>query len=140
MIVSILILLFSLILFAYWFRYTCLLILKAEPATDYAEPVAEANQLSFLAVQKQLVAEEASGLDGLHELLQRDYRFLSYLMRHASDFGGLDLEHLMLIADYKIMSAWYAVSRSRQALEEMSSIIGRFAHAVGERADAAARA
>ncbi|HBY59993.1 MAG TPA: hypothetical protein DEH78_09235 [Solibacterales bacterium] len=138
MIVSILILLFSLILFAYWFRYTCLLILKAAPATDYAEPVAEANQLSFLTVQKKLVTGEAGELDGLHELLQRDYRFLSYLMRHASDFGGLDLEHMMLMADYKIMSGWYAVSRSRQALEEMSSIVGHFAHAVGERAEASA--
>lgn len=47
MIGSILVLTVSLILFLYWFRYTCLLILSAKPAKDYSGQVAQVNQLSF---------------------------------------------------------------------------------------------
>ena len=44
----------SVLLFGYWFRYTCLLILSAKTARDFAGQVAAANQLGFLDVQNQL--------------------------------------------------------------------------------------
>ena len=44
----------SVLLFGYWFRYTCLLILSARTTRDYAGAVATANQLSFLEVQSVL--------------------------------------------------------------------------------------
>ena len=44
----------SVVLFAYWFRYTCLLILSAKTARDYASDVAYSNKLGFPEVQAQL--------------------------------------------------------------------------------------
>ncbi len=41
-------------LFAYWFRYTCLLIVSAKTSRDYAAEVATANQLGFLEVQSSV--------------------------------------------------------------------------------------
>ncbi len=142
MIGSIVILAVSLVLFAYWFRYTCLLILNAKTAKDYTGQVAQANQLSFLEVQRRLEAGlDRAELATLHDSLERDYRLLTYLLRHAAHFqaGGYDLEQRMLMVDYRAMQLWYALSRrfgverARGALQEMSDIIGHFANDMGER-------
>ena len=45
----------SVLLFGYWFRYTCLLILSAKTTRDFAGQVAAANQLGFLEVQTSSV-------------------------------------------------------------------------------------
>jgi hypothetical protein len=73
--------------------------------------------------------------------LQRDYRLLSYLLRHAAgvEVGGYTLEQRMLMADFKIMQLWYAVTRrcatgqAREALREMAQVLNNFANAMGER-------
>ena len=148
MISSLVILVLSLILFAYWFRYSCLLIHKTAPAKDYAGQVAEANQLNFREVQRQLQTEEAARhLDHLHELLQRDYKFLSYLLSGVSSlpFRSLNIEQKMLVVDYALVRVWYFIGRrfslrqSRLALEEMSSILNHFAQTVGERVESLSR-
>ena len=54
MAVSDFILVFSSILFVYWFRYTCLLILNTKTAQDFARQVAATNQLSFPDVQRHI--------------------------------------------------------------------------------------
>ncbi len=54
LIVTLVITVSSVLLFGYWFRYTCLLILSAKTTRDYAADIAAANQLSFLQVQAQL--------------------------------------------------------------------------------------
>ena len=145
MFASVLIIAFSVVLFVYWFRYTCLLILSAKTTKDYAGEVATANQLCFPEVREQLgIAQSAPHLETLHESLDRDFRLLTYLLRHAAEFqaGGYSLEERMLMIDYRIMKVWYATasnfspSHARGALEEMSSIVGHFANAVGERAAA----
>src|SRR5690242_21902222 len=75
----------SALLFVYWFRYTCLLILSAKTTRDYAGEVATANQLSFLEVQAELREGAASAdLDRLHASLERDYAVVSYLLKHAA--------------------------------------------------------
>ncbi len=141
MIGSILVLTVSLILFLYWFRYTCLLILSTRPARDYAGQVAQANQLSFPAVREELQGEvQGAALSSLEASLARDFRLLNYLMRQAAEFPlkGLELEDRILLIDYRIMRAWYcltrpfAVSRARQALAEMADIVAHFANAMGE--------
>lgn len=148
MISSLVILVLSLILFAYWFRYSCLLILRTAPAKDYAGQVAEANQLNFREVQRQLQTEEAGrNLDDLYELLQRDYKFLSYLLSGASrfPFRSLDIEQKTLMVDYALVQVWYWIGRrfslrqSCLALEEMSSILNHFAQTVGERVELLSR-
>jgi hypothetical protein len=54
MISSFLMLVVTLALFAVWFRYTCVLILKSKPAKDYSLEVASANELNFVRVQRSL--------------------------------------------------------------------------------------
>src|SRR5689334_11081081 len=74
----------SVALFAYWFRYTCLLILSAKTTRDYAASVASANQLAFLQVQSVLRDRGAEDLDSLRDSLDRDYKVLTYLLKHAA--------------------------------------------------------
>ncbi len=144
MVASILIIAFSLVLFVYWFRYTCLLILSAKTTKDYAGEVAKANQLSFPQVQDQLRGQwaESKQYGPLHASLDRDFRLLTYLLRHAAKFqlGGYSAEERMLMVDYRIMRTWYSLAgnlwplQAKYALSEMSDIVGHFANALGERA------
>lgn len=144
-IVTIVVALGSGLLFAYWFRYTCLLILSAKTARDYALDVARANQLSFLEVQAQLRAEGPADLDRLQKALDKDYALVSYLIRHAAG-GETDsgLEDRMLQLNYRLTRAWYRGIRrispeiARRALEEMSTMVAHLANTVGQRAVAPA--
>jgi hypothetical protein len=130
----------SVLLFGYWFRYTCLLILNAKTARDYAGEVARANQLSFLEVQSQLQRQAPAGLDGLQMALDRDYAIVTYLLKRAMSGspGQAALETRMIEIDYRLMRVWYRVSRSfsvvaaREALQEMSLVVAHFANSVGE--------
>ena len=139
---SIFIIAVSLLLFLYWFRYTCLLILSAKTSRDYAQQVAAANQLSFIETRKILVEDvESKRLDSLHQLLDRDYRLLTYLLHHGTSHYGSSksIETRILMIDYRIMQIWYAAvqnlspAHARSALLEMTSIINHLANAMGER-------
>lgn len=131
----------SLLLFLYWFRYACLLVLNARPARDYAATAATANQLSFLDVQTKLRHPSATDLDELIYLLDRDYQVLTYLLTHvaAAPTGVAAIEKRMLQIDYRLMRVWCVASSpfSRvavwRALDEMSRIVAHFADAMGER-------
>lgn len=150
MFVSVIIIAFSMLLFLYWFRYTCLLILSTKTTRDYTAQVARANQLEFPAIQAHLkLAGSASSMDSLRLSLEKDYRLLTGLLRHAAQFqmGGLSVEQRMLMVDYQAMKLWYSVARqfseathARQALEEMSDIVAHFANAMGERSAEASKA
>jgi hypothetical protein len=148
MISSILITIFSLVLLVYWFRYTCLLILRTKTSRDYSTDVVIANRLKFPEIQSNLLQDPAGAhLDPLHKSLAHDYRLLTYLLRHTAEFqvGGFTLEQRMLIIDFKLMQAWYAIARkfaipqARKALEEMTNILSHFANAMGERSATATR-
>src|SRR5208337_4811907 len=73
----------SILLFAYWFRYTCLLMLHARTPRDYATEVATVNQLSFASVQTQLCDANVD-LSGLREALDRDYALVTRLLNEVS--------------------------------------------------------
>ena len=131
---------FSVVLFVYWFRYSCLLILQNRAA--YSPTFATGSSFSFPAVQERLMAEGA-GLNSLDELrrdLSGDYRILCFLLRCSSDTGVDPIERRMLMLDYWIMQACYSLSRraapvqARKALEEMSNIVSYFASSVGRNA------
>lgn len=142
----------SAVLFGYWFRYTCLLILSAKTTRDYAGEVAAANQLHFLEVQSQLRSHSLAGapveLDRLHADLERDYAVVTYLLKNVAGPTGEEspLEARMLEMNYMLMRAWYRVSRrfslqsSCRALQEMSQVVAHFANMMGERAACAAGA
>jgi hypothetical protein len=133
----------SLVLFLYWFRYTCLLILSAKPARDYSAQVASANELRFLEVREALAsASESRYIEKLQRDLERDYRLLTYLLRHGARFQAVSqiLEQRMLMLYFNVMKLRCALSRvvpgfeRKGALEEMANILGHFANQMGERA------
>jgi len=143
---TIVILASSVLLFGYWFRYTCLLILSARTTRDYAADVATANQLSFLEVQSMLRAHAAADLGTLKASLDRDYKVLSYLLKHsANPSSGEDaVEKRMLEVHYRLMAAWYSVCRNLsptaayRALDEMASVVAHFANSMGAQTAASA--
>jgi hypothetical protein len=139
---NVLIIAVSMLLLLYWFRYTCLLLLRTKPARNYSKQVAAANQLNVFVVRERLAASEPVQLDELQQMLNRDYRLVMYLLRHAANFqaAGSELEKRMLMLDFHIMKLVYSVSKrfspsqARQPLEEMAYIIAHFANVMGERA------
>jgi len=133
----------SLLLFTYWFRYSCLLALRANPATSYAPRIAAANRLNYLKVQSVLSRQDRSAeLDQLHEMLLSDYRLVSYLSRHGSNFRCPEFQgrRLLLRADFRLMQFWYFVVKpfslagGGDALREMADIIRQLAQWMGEQA------
>jgi hypothetical protein len=140
LITTIIITVSSVLLFGYWFRYTCLLILSAKTTRDFAGEVVMANQLGFLEVQAQL-RTSAGNLDTLCAALDRDYAVLNGLMKKAGDsLEASSLEQTMLAVNYRVMRAGYGAigafspTAARKALEEMSMVVAHFANAMGQQA------
>jgi hypothetical protein len=135
-------------LLVYWFRYTCLLILRARTTKDYATGLAVANELKFPEVQGRLFQGGIADLPELERCLARDYRLITYLLAHAASFaeGGTTLERRILMLDFQLMRTLYAVTRriaapqARAALREMTSIVVYLADVAGERVHAVSRA
>jgi len=136
----------SIVLFAYWFRYTCLLILSAKTARDYTSDVAYSNKLGFPQVQAQLAQGSTPDLDRLRAALDRDYQVVRQLLKYMpkAEEGPSPLETQMLAINYRLMGTWYQVIRqfsgtaAAQALGEMSMVVAHFANLMGEQAAGAA--
>jgi hypothetical protein len=126
----------SALLFGYWFRYTCLLILSAKTTQDFAAKVATANQLQFLEVQSQLQSQ-GTNLSLMQDALNRDYVTVCQLLKQAD---SNDMENRMLGVHFRMMNAWFSVSRQRGALEQMSQVVAHFANSLGEQAYSGAAA
>jgi hypothetical protein len=136
MLTSILIIAVSVVLLVYWFRYTCLLLIRTAAISS---PSSEAsNRFSFGDVQSRIRTGEA--LDPLQVALQKDYDLLVYLLEHAAGLEMQSIEDRLLVWDYKVMCAFYRVTRSaapqqaRRALTEMADVIGILAGKLGQRA------
>jgi hypothetical protein len=146
LVVTLVITVSSVLMFGYWFRYTCLLILSAETTRDYAADIATANQLSFLQVQAELRDQQPADLNRLQASLDRDLAVVTYLIQHTSGQGEWGMEARMLKLNYRLMSTWCSVSHrfspeaGRRALDEMSMIVSHFANSLGEQASAGAAA
>ncbi len=125
MLASILILVCSLVLLVYWFRYSCLLLIRGYKVSS--EPMPGASRFRLDEVQNGLKLGEA--LDPLHEALRRDYQLLMYLVEHASGLELESFEDRLLVLDYRIMQIWYGLMRTlfptqaRRTLSEMASIL-----------------
>ena len=135
----------SLLLFGYWFRYTCMLIRSAKTTRDYVSEVAAFSELGFNHVQSQLRTGGAD-LDRLRTALDRDYALLNNLLEQTKHLGVDDasVEQYMLRVHYNVSRTRFAFSKrlsqsaSRHALEEMSNVVAYFANVIGERALTAA--
>jgi hypothetical protein len=128
----------SAVLFAYWFRYTCLLVLSARTAHDYAFQFATENGLAITQIQDQLRQADPDLLR-LHQMLDRDYAVIQQIVA-AGSLSGMGIETRILALNYRIDRICYQVmsrvsqNSARGVLEEMSSIVAHFANALGEAA------
>ncbi|MEQ1948214.1 MAG: hypothetical protein ABL995_13555 [Bryobacteraceae bacterium] len=145
LVATVVITLSSVLLFGYWFRYTCLLILSAKTAKDYASQVAAQNQLGFLEVQSQLQADVLA-LDPLRAALDHDFALLSRMLKESEAAEGSAIENRMLDLNYRLNAMWFRAASSiapasaRKALQEMSMVIAHMANAMGEQAASSAAA
>jgi hypothetical protein len=140
MVASLLIIAVSLVLLVYWFRYTCLLLLRNAESDAL---VRSDGHLLFHKVQEELDLNRENALDPLHQALNRDYAVLTYLLEHASPIEGLrSFERRLLTLDYRVMRVWYRMTRSaapdhaRRALDEMARVVEFLAFRMSERAAA----
>jgi hypothetical protein len=138
MLASILIIAFSLALLVYWFRYSCILLVRNHQELADLSSATVDSRFHVGEVQQRLQTAEL--LDPLHASLQRDYEVLTYLLEHAA---GLELEAFedrLLVIDYKVMHWWYcliktaAPAQARQALIEMAEVLGILAGKMDQRA------
>jgi hypothetical protein len=138
MLAGILIIAFSLALLIYWFRYSCILILRNQAAEVVPVPDAVEGRFSFSQVRESLKCEEE--LDPLRVALDRDYRVLTYLIEHAAGLELASLEDRLLMLDYWIMRRVYRLTRTlapgqaRQALVEMATVLDILVYHLGEQA------
>ena len=134
MIASILILMFSAVLLVYWFRYSCVLLLRN--AAERAQQPLTDERFSIKLVLERVRTEQH--LDTLERALDRDYHMLTYLLKHAADLELASIENRILILDYRLMRLWYRVTRTiapeqaRKALAEMASVLGAVARQTGQ--------
>jgi hypothetical protein len=118
MIASVLITAVSLVLLGYWFRYTCILLLRAHS-------------------ERPAIIEEG---ESARRALERDYRMFTYLSRHGAGLGDQSFEERILIWDFKVMQLWYRITRSaapnqaRNALAEMAAVVAFLGQRLGEQA------
>jgi hypothetical protein len=138
MLAGILIIAFSLALLIYWFRYSCILILRDQvvemaPASDAVDV-----RFTFSQVRESLKCEDE--LDPLRVALDRDYRILTYLIEHAAGLELASLEDRLLMLDYWIMQRVYRLTRTlaprqaRQALVEMATVLDILVYHLREQA------
>jgi len=137
MVASILILVFSAVLLVYWFRYSCVLLLRSA-AERNAVPMTEDRFNIGMVLDRVRTARD---LGPLERALDRDYHMLTYLLKHAADLELASIENRMLILDYKLMRVWYRLTRtiapdqSRKALAEMASVLGAVARQTGQQGE-----
>src|SRR5882724_3608719 len=123
MIASILILMFSAVLVVYWFRYSCVLLLRN--AAERAQQPLTDERFSIKLVLERVRTEQH--LDTLERALDRDYHMLTYLLKHAADLELASIENRLLILDYRLMRLWYRITltiaptQALKALAEMAS-------------------
>lgn len=134
MVASILIIGFSLALLVYWFRYSCLLLLRdREVETETLD-----QRFGFSRVQSELKA--GGNLDAMHRALEHDYRLLTYLIEHAAGLSLPALEDRLLVVDYKVMQMYFRIARiaapaqARRALSEMAAVVGVLVQHMSEQA------
>lgn len=107
MIASVLIIAFSLVLFVYWFRYSCLLLLRNRSE----ESAATTSRFDLASVKQGL--NSGMEMDPLAQSLEHDYRLLTYLLEHAANLELEQLEYRLLVLDYRMMQGWYRLTKFR---------------------------
>jgi hypothetical protein len=127
MITSVFIIAISVVLFVYWLRYSCVMLLRNAQERTVVSTAAD-ERFSISSVRERLKAK--GDLDSLERDLERDYHVVTYLIEHAADLELASIENKLLVIDYKLMRLWSHLTRtaapeqSRKALAEMASVLG----------------
>ncbi|MBM3761829.1 MAG: hypothetical protein FJW36_16475 [Acidobacteria bacterium] len=137
---SILLIGLSVALFAYWFRYSCLLILRTQTPEDFSGAVSRENGLSFDLVKRQIEATGDANLAELYASLEREYAVVNSLLDQISPSSQSEnlLEIKLLRANFRVTQLWFRLSHtfglrsSISALSEMADTIGHFANTCGQ--------
>ena len=135
MITSVFIIVISVILFVYWLRYSCVMLLRSAQERGAMAKSAD-ERFSVAAVQESL--KTGGNLDPLEQALERDYHVVTYLIEHAADLELASIENKLLVLDYKLMRIWSRVTRtvapqqSRKALSEMASVLSVLVGQMGD--------
>jgi hypothetical protein len=142
MISSGLIIAISGLLLAYWFRYTCLLILCSKTSRNYAQVMAERHKLAFQDVRARIGAS-GDGLDPLARAIERDYRIVKTLLSKADGFvEPWPMEEWLLRLNFAGQRWLYWAARKlsprigRAALREMVQVVEHLANSCGARGGA----
>jgi len=136
MVASIFIIGISVVLFVYWLRYSCVMLLRG--AQERAETVTVVDQRFNISAVLESLQTEAD-LEPLERALDRDCRMVTYLIEHAAGLELASIENKLLVFDYKLMLLWSRVTRtlapqqSRRALSEMAEVLSVLIAHVGER-------
>src|SRR5260370_23845751 len=127
MITSVFIIAISVILFVYWLRYSCVMLLRSAEERGEVSKGAD-ERFNVASVRERLKTD--GDLDPLELALERDYHVVTYLIEHAADLELASIENKLLVIDYKLMRVWSHLTRtaapkqSRKALAEMASVLG----------------
>jgi hypothetical protein len=127
MITSVFIIAISVVLFGYWLRYSCVMLLRNAQERTVVSMTPD-ERFSISSVRERLKTER--NLDSLERDLDRDYHVVTYLIEHAADLELASIENKLLVIDYKLMRLWSHLTRtaapeqSRKALAEMASVLG----------------
>jgi hypothetical protein len=136
MVASIFIIGISVVLFVYWLRYSCVMLLRG--AQERAETVTVVDQRFNISAVLESLQTEAD-LEPLERALDRDCRMVTYLIEHAAGLELASIENKLLVFDYKLMRLWSRLTRtlapqqSRKALSEMAAVLSVLVAHVGER-------
>ena len=135
MVSSVLVIAISVVLLAYWLRYSCVMLLRGAQERSALCTVADQR---FSASSVLLRLKNEADLAPLERALERDYRVVTYIIEHATDLELASIENKLLVLDYQLMRFWSHLTRtmapqqSRRALSEMASVLRVLAGQMGE--------
>ena len=142
MLASVLIIAVSTVLFFYWFRYTCELILSARTSASFVLRVSEANNLSWAGVASGLDHATASGLAEMRNGLHNDHSKLDRILNrdNASQADQFAFERGMLKGYFFAASALFKVAArfsertARSMVQTMARVVEHQVNLIGEQA------
>jgi hypothetical protein len=135
MVTSVFIIAISVILFIYWLRYCCVLLLRNAQERAGNSKVTD-QRFNIASVLEGLKTE--GDLGALERALERDYYVVMYLIEHAADLELASIENKLLMIDCKLMRLWSRLTRSvapqqsRKALSEMAAVLSVLVGQLGE--------
>ena len=138
MVASATIIAISAILFLYWFRYTCLLILDGRPQSG---DLATRIRLNYCNIPQVLsMRQDAQSLAGLCRRLDDDYQLLTAMLQQIPAADSTDRR--LLQAYYRGLRVLCRVTRraspaqATRCLREMARVLDYFAGAIARPVEA----